>query len=147
MRRAVLLLAALVGVVTPAPARGEERSMTAILGKQVSLLGEQLALKLDVASFGDGAPGLVAPELDLQLDLRTRRARVRLGGGDDRVLALRLDARVVLDRGLPRVKGTLDLGVAGKRLTLSLPEVVIRPRTYAGEVYLEYSVPILEGRF
>ena len=79
--------------------------------------------------------------------IRARKARITFGGGDERFLALRVDARLRFDRGLPRIKGKLDLGVVGTRVTINLPETTVRPRSYQCEIYLEYQIPILEAKF
>jgi hypothetical protein len=140
-------------LLAPAAASADEVATSDMLALQVEMFADQVRDRLDMVEIGDYAAGdLLAgvgpnADVDLVLDVRERKARFTFGGGDDRFVALRVDARLRFERGLPRIKGKLDLGVVGKRVTISLPEITVRPRSYQGEVYLEYQIPILEAKF
>jgi hypothetical protein len=155
MRRGTVLVSAVVVLLVGAPgARAEDVDAVDVLTAEAEMLAEQLHRRLDMVSLGDYSTGEflttgLDADMDMIIDIHKRRARahVRLGGGDDRVLALRIDARIALDRGMPRIKGQLDVGIAGKRISISLPEITVVPRSYEGEIYLQYNIPLIEGRF
>jgi hypothetical protein len=85
--------------------------------------------------------------VDMRLDFRARRVHLRLGGGDHRRFALRLDGDVMFQRSGARVHARVELALAGHRMTLQLPAFDMVPRSYEGERYVEVRVPLIEGRF
>jgi hypothetical protein len=80
------------------------------------------------------------------LDLRNRRGRLRLGGGDERRLMFHIEWNVGLEGDAARVQSRIDLALFGKGLTLTPPDVRIRPR-FDGGGGVDVTVPFLEGRF
>lgn len=133
-------------------ARADEVNSSAIIADELVGFAEQLTLRLDVFSFeSHGAANVFSQDDALgvvfDFDVKRRKAHLSLGAGNEAAFALRLDAKLTFDRGIPRVRARLDLGLIGHRITLRLPDIKIRPRSYRGEVYVEYSVPLLEGRF
>lgn len=93
-------------------------------------------------SLGDGGEN----EFFLACDVKKKRARFRLAGGDTSKLSLRISGDLVLGKR-PRLDASLLLTVAGRQLALNLPEVELVPRTHAGQLYLEYIFPVLKGSF
>lgn len=84
--------------------------------------------------------------VDMRLDLGTRRGKLRLGGGDQR-FSLKIDSDILFEKGYARFKTRLDLAVAGKELSLQLPEFDMVPRSYEGERFVEVRLPVISGTF
>ena len=151
--RSFLIVLAFAGILTGSARADDEREISTlkIVKDQLGVFANDIALKLDVFSFDDSATQRAFADEDyglaFDMDIRRRRASINVGIGDENAFALHLDARLRLVGGAPRLRARLDLGLAGHRLTLQLPDVQIRPRWYQGEMYMEYSVPLLEGRF
>jgi hypothetical protein len=81
------------------------------------------------------------------VDLSQRRGRLRLGGGDERRLRLSVQWDVNVENDMARVHSQIDLGFLGHTLTLTPPDVRVRPRFDGGQPGVDVSVPIVEGRF
>jgi hypothetical protein len=81
------------------------------------------------------------------VDISQRRGRLRLGGGDERRLRLSVQWDVNVESEMARVHSQIDLGFLGHTLTLTPPDVRIRPRFDNGQPGVDVSVPIVEGRF
>jgi hypothetical protein len=54
---------------------------------------------------------------------------------------------VNLDSEMARVHSQIDLGFFGHTLTLTPPDVRVRPRFDGGQPGVEVNVPLVEGRF
>jgi hypothetical protein len=115
----------------------------------LQLGGGAFTLHLNTGWFGarPAAPESKAAAFDVaaDLDLRARRGRLRLGGGDERRLRLSIQWDVDMDRDMARVHSQIDLALFGRALTLSPPDVRVRPRFDSGIV--DVSVPLIEGHF
>jgi len=85
--------------------------------------------------------------LDWDVDAKGRGGHIRFGAGDTRVFALSFDSKITFRDGGARIRGRLNLGVAGRKMTFDLPDITLVPKTYQGRRYMEYQVPLLEGRF
>jgi len=105
---------------------------------ELSELGNTLGYHLDVLSHE-----MVA----LRVDGRRRRAYVRVGGGDGEYLTFRLASDVHFTDGLARVTTRVDLGIAGRRLQLELPEMEMVPASYRGERGVEIRLPLFRRTF
>ena len=81
------------------------------------------------------------------VNLRDRRGHLHLGGGDERRLRLAVQWDVDVDSEMARVHSQIDLGFFGHTLTLTPPDVRVRPRFDGGQPGVEVNVPIVEGRF
>ena len=138
MRGGIILLGVLGLAAAPVAAEPPPRSMA-----------ERFADKLtEVGDAVDGHLGLLTGDrLDLRIDGRARRAHLRLRGGQRRYLAFRLDGEVHLEHGAAVIDARLELGIAGRPLTLELPDLELVPRSFAGERYLEVRLPLLGGRW
>ena len=86
-------------------------------------------------------------DIDGGVDLGQRRGRLRLGGGDERRLRLSFQWDVAVENDMARVHSQIDLGFLGHTLTLTPPDVRVRPRFDGGQAGVDVSVPIVEGRF
>jgi hypothetical protein len=106
--------------------------LTRYLGEDLAVVASNRHDEVDVA---------------MSMDLRARRAKVRLGGGSHKYFALRVSSDVDFRKGAPRVSTTLNLGLAGKDLAFTLPEVTVVPRSYLGQRYIEYQIPVLRQEF
>ena len=85
-------------------------------------------------------------ELAIACDLRAKRLRLRLAGGDARGLHIRLDSDVAL-RGKPEIDARLILALAGRQLTLDLPRVRVGAKWGKRGLQTEVLVPLIEGGF
>ena len=119
---------------------------------ELRLGGGAFTLKLNTGWLGAQrlAPGPAADrafDVGGGLDLRQRRGRLRLGGGDERRLRLAVEWDVHVESDMARVHSQVDVGFFGHALTLTPPDVRVRPRFDGGQPGVDVSVPIVEGRF
>jgi hypothetical protein len=119
---------------------------------ELRLLDGEVRLQLNsgwALARAGGGPAPAAPEraIDGEIDLANRRGRIRLGGGDERRLRLRVEWDFRVDDDMARVHSRIDMALFGKRLILSPPDVRVRPRFDHGGPGVEVNVPLLEGRF
>ena len=82
--------------------------------------------------------------VDLKFDVTGKRAKFRLGGGDEG-FGLKLDSDIKFQSGYARVQTTIDLRIAGEGFSFTLPEVDMVPRSADGEYEIRW--PIFKGRF
>lgn len=140
MRRG--LIALLLAVSTPAFAEHLDREFGRLSARRVIDTLDQAA--------GDLQVGLRAATLDLldvRFDVRQRHALLRLGGEIGDSFALRLDGKVVWRDGGARIATRLELGVAGERMSLRIPDFYLAPCNVNGQSGVEVRVPVLEGKF
>jgi hypothetical protein len=62
-------------------------------------------------------------------------------------LRLSVQWDVNVENDMARVHSQIDLGFLGHTLTLTPPDVRVRPRFDGGQPGVDVSVPIVEGRF
>jgi hypothetical protein len=118
----------------------------------VRLLDGAFQLHLNIGGFSarrasPEAEAAAPVEVGGGLDFAGRRGRLRIGGGDERRLRLAVQWDVELDHDMARVHSTIDLSLFGHELTLTPPDVRLKPRFDGGTTGLEVNVPILEGHF
>jgi hypothetical protein len=137
----------------PAAAAGREAELKP---SEVHFLDGAFQLKLNTGWFttrpaGDdvaaGAAASAAPAFAGDFDLRQRRARISLGGGDERRLRLRVEWDVALDDDMARVQSKIDVAIFGQAFKLAAPDIRVRPTFDHGEPGFELNVPLVEGRF
>jgi hypothetical protein len=122
---------------------------------ELRLGGGAFTLRLNTGWLGAQplAPSQSPPTIDHPfdigggVDLSQRRGRLRLGGGDERRLRLAVQWDIAVESDMARVHSQIDLGFLGHRLTLTPPDVRVRPRFDGGQPGVDVSVPIVEGRF
>lgn len=120
------------------PEIGPGRTMTARLSEKLTVLSNEVGLHLSALS---------ADMIAMKVDVASRTARLKLGGNYDGNLTLRVDGHVVFARGGARVQARLDIGIIGHRLSLTVPDFEVVPRSFDGRQYLELRLPLFEGRF
>ncbi len=89
---------------------------------------------------------LTGEMIDMTFDVRGRKARLKLNAGSESLL-LNLDSKIVMRGKIARVSTTLDLSLFGESLTLDLPDFELVPQSWQGQRWIEFRVPIIEGRF
>lgn len=118
---------------------GQRLTLSQQIADQITELGNTLGYHLDLLSDD---------MLALRVDGRRHRAYVRLAvGTDERFLTFRLASDVHFTEGLARVSSTVDLGIAGRKLELELPEVEMVPASYRGERGVEVRLPLFRRRW
>jgi hypothetical protein len=85
--------------------------------------------------------------LHLRVDAEHRAAKIAVGGGDARLLQLRVAGNVEVVDGTARIKSRVAFGIAGKRMDLRLPNVDVAPASYRGERGVEVRLPLLRRSF
>jgi hypothetical protein len=83
----------------------------------------------------------------LRVDGRANRAWLRVGGGDARYLSLHLATDWHFVGNVAEVYARLQVGVAGHKLDLALPEVELSGDSYRGRDAVVIDVPLLQRRF
>ena len=102
-----------------------------LLGNDVGLHVSALTLDLVAFAFDDSG----------------RTAHVRVGAGLGEKLTLRVGGKISFERGLAKVDARIDLGIAGHKLALELPQFEMVPRSLDGRRYVELRVPIVQLSF
>ncbi len=105
---------------------------------ELSFLGNELGTHLDT---------LTLELLALRFDGRRRRMHVGVGTGDSRYLSLRISGDLHFTSGMAKVTTQVQLGLAGRTLSLELPEVEVEPTSFRGERGVMLRLPILQGTF
>ena len=153
VRRGAYALVLCCLVATPAAAEDEKSlydrlwpkapdaprlSLSQQVQDQISEICNQIGGHLDV---------LTSDMMTVGVDVRKRRAWVRVGGGDEQYLTFRLASDVLFTDGLARVNTRIDLAFRGRKLQLELPEMEMVPASYHGERGVEVRLPLLRRRF
>lgn len=105
---------------------------------ELSFLGNELGTHLDT---------LTLELLELRFDGRRRRMQVGVGTGDSRYLSLRVSGDLHFTGGMAKVSTQVQLGLAGHKLSLELPEVEVEPTSFRGERGVMLRLPLLQGSF
>ena len=101
-------------------------------------LGNQIGEHLDLLSHD---------YFRIHVDGRAQRARMRLGGGNPRYLAFRVDSDWHFAEGKARVAAKLELGLAGHEINVQLPAMDLSTDNYHGEGMVQVNIPVLERHF
>jgi hypothetical protein len=83
----------------------------------------------------------------LHVDGRHRQAHVRIGGGDDELVAVRLDGDLEFDDANCHVRARVGLALHGHAVSLELPAFEMSPVSYRGEHGVELRLPLFVQRF
>ncbi len=105
--------------------------------KNLTLMSNEMGLHMKT---------LTGDMVDMTFDVRARKARVKLNAGSEG-LSLNLDSKLVMRGKIARVSTTLDLDLFGESLSLDLPDFELVPQSWQGQRWVEFRVPIIEGRF
>jgi len=128
----------LVDRLWPKVPEAHHLSLSAQVQDQITEICNQIGGHLDVLSSD-----MVA----LKVDVRQRRAWVRVGGGDEQYLTFRLASDVLFTDGVARVSTRVDLAIRGRKLQFELPEMEMVPASYHGERGVEIRLPLVRHRF
>jgi hypothetical protein len=85
--------------------------------------------------------------LQIHVDGRAQRARMRIGGGNPHYLEFRVDSDWHFAEGKARVAARVELGLAGHELNVQLPAMDLSTDNYHGESMVQVNVPLLERHF
>ena len=85
--------------------------------------------------------------LHLRVDAEHRAAKIAIGGGDRRVVKLRVAGNVEVIDGTARIHSRLAVALAGKQVDVRLPNVEVAPASYRGERGVEVRLPLLRRSF
>ena len=136
--RCLLVFAVLV-TVTPALADDAPPPATGkLVDKVVAMTNAFLDDHLDLLTYD---------MLHLRVDAEHRAAKIAIGGGDRRVVSLRVAGNVEVVDGTARIKTRLAVALAGQQLDVSLPNVDVAPASYRGERGVEVRLPLLRRSF
>jgi hypothetical protein len=83
----------------------------------------------------------------LRVDPLQRRARIRIGGGNEESLLLRIDAGIVFDDLTAHVATRIDIGFHGHSVHFELPRIDVSPDEYHGDYGVQVSMPLLAKKF
>jgi hypothetical protein len=122
----------------PSVPDGHGLSLEDQITDRLTQLGNELGKHLDLLSHD---------MFQLSVDGRRRRARVRLGAGDDQLLAFRFAGDIQFDDINARVNARIDLGFHGHLLHLELPTFEMSPAVYRGDYGVELRLPLFVRQF
>ena len=130
--------AVLLATRWPSVPAGRGLSLEDTITDRLTVLGNELGKHLDLLS-GD--------MFQLTVDCRHRRARVRLGGGDDQHLAFRFAGDIQFDDVNAHIDARIDLAFHGHLLHLELPALEMSPAEYRGDYGVEVKLPLFVRKF
>ena len=105
---------------------------------RLTQLGNELGRHLDLLSHD---------MFQLHVDGRHRQAHVRIGGGNDEMVAVRLDGDIQFDDANARVHARFDIALRGHAVCIELPAFEMSPVSYRGERGVELRLPLFVQRF
>ncbi|HEY5948147.1 MAG TPA: hypothetical protein VIV40_21775 [Kofleriaceae bacterium] len=85
--------------------------------------------------------------LRLRVDAGQRAAKIAIGGGDRRVLKLRVAGDVEVVDGTARIHSRVAFAIGGKQLDVRLPNVDVAAASYRGERGVEVRLPLVQRSF
>jgi hypothetical protein len=122
----------------PSVPAGHGLSLEDQITDRLSMLGNELGKHLDMLSHD---------MFQLTVDCRHRRARVRLGAGDDEHLAFRFAGDIQFDDVNAHIDARIDLAFHGHLLHLELPALEMSPAEYRGDYGVEVKLPLFVRKF
>jgi hypothetical protein len=117
---------------------GHGLSLEDQITERLTVLGNELGRHLDLLSHD---------MFQLSVDGRRRHAHIRVGGGNDDMLACQFDGDIQFDDIDAHVHARIDLGFHGHALRLELPDFVMSPATYRGDHGVELRLPLFVRKF
>ena len=90
---------------------------------------------------------LTLDTLHVRVDAHRRAAKIAVGGGDRRVLKLRVNGDVQVVDGTAQIKPRLAFAIGGKQIDVRLPNVDVAAASYRGERGVEVRLPLLRRAF
>jgi hypothetical protein len=122
----------------PGVPEGHGLSLEDQITDRLTQLGNTLGQHLDLLSHD---------MFQLQVDGRHRRAHVRVGGGSNELLAIRVDGDIQFEDLDAHVHARIDLGFHGHELALELPGFDVCPAEYRGDRGVELRLPLFVRKF
>jgi hypothetical protein len=122
----------------PGLPEGRGLSLQYQITERLTQIGNELGRHLDLLSN---------EMFQLRVDGHRRRARIRIGGGDTRVLAIRVDSDIQFDDVNARIHARIDLAFHGRKLRLELPTFEMSPAVYRGDYGVEVRLPLFVREF
>lgn len=122
----------------PSIPEGHGLSLEDQITDRLTQLGNELGRHLDLLSHD---------MFQLRVDGRRRQAHVRIGGGDDEVVSLRLAGDIQFDDTNAHVNARVDLAWRGHAVSLELPPFEMCPASYRGDHGVEVRLPLFVQRF
>jgi hypothetical protein len=122
----------------PSIPEGHGLSLEDQITDRLTQLGNELGRHLDLLSHD---------MFQLRVDGRRRQAHVRIGGGDDEQLSLRLAGDIQFDDINAHVNARVDLAWRGHAVSLELPPFEMCPVSYRGDHGVEVRLPLFVQRF
>jgi hypothetical protein len=122
----------------PTVPAGRGLSLEDQITDHLTQLGNDLGRHLDLLSHD---------MFQLRVDGRRRQAHVRIGGGNDELIALRLDGDLQFDDANCHVRARVDLALHGHAVSLELPAFEMSPVSYRGRDGVELRLPLFVQRF
>jgi hypothetical protein len=143
--RCFVLLATLASLTLATTAHADDDDAAAgdaatgkIVGKVVEMTNQFFDRHVDLLSL---------EMVQLRVDAEQRRAKIALGGGDRRLLKLRVAGDVEVVDGTARIHSRVAFAIGGKQLSVRLPNVDVAPASYRGERGVEVRLPLVRGSF
>jgi len=116
---------------------GLKRSVGYHLTEKATLWSNELGTHLNM---------LTMDLVDLNFDVRKRRANVRVGALTDSG-GLRIDGRIKVRSNVARIQSSLALGLRGQTYQIDLPVFEVVTQDVGGERSVELRLPIIYGHF
>jgi hypothetical protein len=117
---------------------GPALSLQYQITERLTQIGNELGRHLDLLS---------RDMFQLRVDGHRRSARLRIGGGDARVLAIRVDSDIQFHDVNARIHARIDLAFHGRRLRLELPTFEMSPAMFRGDYGVEVRLPLFVHSF
>lgn len=117
--------------------------------------GHALSLEDQITDRISAAGNAVGSQLEelshdmfrLKVDARHRRAHLRLGGGDDEHLAIRLDSDIQFDDLDAHFQTQIGVGYHGHTVQLALPMFELAPAEYRSNYGIAVKLPLFVRKF
>jgi hypothetical protein len=122
----------------PSAPAGPALSLEYQITERLTRIGNELGRHLDLLS---------REMFQLRVDGHRRRARIRIGGGDAQVLAIRVDSDIQFHDVNARIHARIDLAFHGRRLRLELPTFEMSPAMFRGDYGVEVRLPLFVHSF
>jgi hypothetical protein len=136
--RCLLVFAPLLALTATAHADDATPATGKLVDKVVAMTNQFFDQHVDL---------LTLDMFQLRVDAEHRAAKVAVGGGDARVVKLRVAGNVEVVDGTARIHSRVAFGLAGKQLDLRLPNVDVAAASYRGERGVEVRLPLVRRSF
>jgi hypothetical protein len=136
--RSLVLLAVLTRVAHADDAAVPDNATGKVVDRVVEMTNQFFANHVDMLSHD---------MLHLRVDAEQRSAKIAIGGGDTRLVKLRVAGNVEVVDGTARIESRVAFAIAGKQMNVRLPNIDVAPASYRGERGVEVRLPLLRRSF